>query len=1107
MKQQIINILKQHPEGLKANDIARMLGTSKSEVNSVLYNSEFKSTLRLDKATYIWHYSSTPKQDEFETTAIYTQDADPKLRNLCLYYLECILREGHNQISVWQNSDYNSYEYIEADNFYEANTNSDVISFLRNISKDFVAHIGYPTMRISIPGKDGKRHGRLLPIFINRITYENGQFDIDPCLSINIAAINRYSGNNPTKISQETLSEYLSLETELGLNNPENEIDIEDLVDHLTHIREWEWTEVMDLSKIDTSNPINEITTDGIYNRCIITKTKKTNRFTEGLESELTALSNMSESSYKGTALYDWIHGFDEKQEPPTDNKTILEVLPLNLEQNSAVQHALSAPLTTISGPPGTGKSQVVSDLIINLAFNKKNALFSSRNNKAVDVVDIRVNSLGSKPIMLRMRNKNNYEDLLPFLNKLIESKPISTTEQKDFERLTLKYNTISQKINQLKKEQEHYVSIRNEVDYLSRDIEDFRHNWEHVFDILNDDFITNFNQKLLFLEKAIDFSDKRKQGFVIRILWPFVKSKRAKLVNLAKENLLSHLIQLKSDSNFDSLDLSNLICESNGIIDQIAPIVEYKNRLSTLNNSRGLEAIDKDLMKLTLDLQSNAEEMWNLWTKINFPQINPKLKEEILDLINSIILGSSNQFSEYDNTANNEPEESPDKKVYPNNVQAKIRRLLPICAVTSLSAKGRIPFKPKIYDLLIIDEASQCDIASILPLLYRAKRAAIIGDENQLKHISQISPKEDELILEKYNINKRFSYSATSLFKFASTINHRTIHLKDHHRSHESIINFSNKEFYDGELRVATKYDRLKSPRPNELGLRWIHTPGSCVRPASGSAFNKSEIEATIKELKRLVYECKYNGSIGFVTPFKKQAELLISELTEKHPDLFTKLTQRNSFLADTAHKFQGDEKDVMIFSLVISNDAKTQTLKFLKEQKNIFNVAITRARASLVVIGNLDYCLTLPPELGIDYIKNFAKYAKTKPPKPGTGPTPPIPTSEWEFILRDALNNAGIVTEQQHRVEKYFIDLALFLDDRKLAIEVDGERFHKDWDNELTYRDLLKNHRLFELGWDVRRFWVYQIRDNMPWCIEQIKKWIDNPQYERQPSNHHHM
>ncbi|RYZ71806.1 MAG: DUF559 domain-containing protein [Proteobacteria bacterium] len=62
-----------------------------------------------------------------------------------------------------------------------------------------------------------------------------------------------------------------------------------------------------------------------------------------------------------------------------------------------------------------------------------------------------------------------------------------------------------------------------------------------------------------------------------------------------------------------------------------------------------------------------------------------------------------------------------------------------------------------------------------------------------------------------------------------------------------------------------------------------------------------------------------------------------------------------------------------------------------------------------------------------------------------------------------------------------------------RKLNIEIDGEKYHRNWDGELLKRDQLRNKRLIEIGWEVRRFWVYEIRDNLGHCLDQIKSWMD--------------
>jgi hypothetical protein len=52
-------------------------------------------------------------------------------------------------------------------------------------------------------------------------------------------------------------------------------------------------------------------------------------------------------------------------------------------------------------------------------------------------------------------------------------------------------------------------------------------------------------------------------------------------------------------------------------------------------------------------------------------------------------------------------------------------------------------------------------------------------------------------------------------------------------------------------------------------------------------------------------------------------------------------------------------------------------------------------------------------------------------------------------------------------------------------------GERYHRAWDGELCRRDQLRNMRLIELGWDVMRFWVYEVRDDLPRVVERVKRW----------------
>ena len=115
---------------------------------------------------------------------------------------------------------------------------------------------------------------------------------------------------------------------------------------------------------------------------------------------------------------------------------------------------------------------------------------------------------------------------------------------------------------------------------------------------------------------------------------------------------------------------------------------------------------------------------------------------------------------------------------------------------------------------------------------------------------------------------------------------------------------------------------------------------------------------------------------------------------------------------------------------------------------------------------------------------------------PGPSSGPDyPPVAqpelVSDWERLFYRKLWGAGLRPIPQYAEEKFLLDFALIRDGKKLNIEVDGERYHRDWNGELLRRDQLRNMRLIELGWDVMRFWVYQLRDELPACVERVEAW----------------
>lgn len=420
------------------------------------------------------------------------------------------------------------------------------------------------------------------------------------------------------------------------------------------------------------------------------------------------------------------------------------------------------------------------------------------------------------------------------------------------------------------------------------------------------------------------------------------------------------------------------------------------------------------------------------------------------------------------------------------------------------MSAKGRVPFESGLFDLVVIDEASQCDIASVLPLLFRAKRAVIIGDPQQLRHISRLSSDKDQALMVRHGVlddpGAGWSYRAVSLFDLAQSRvpAESVVTLRDHHRSHEAIIRFSNQQFYGGKLRVATDYTRLQ--RHGQPALRWIDVKGKVVRPVDGGALNESEAAAVVDELRRLAVDQRYPGSIGVVTPFRAQARR-IRELVSRDDVLATVLAARE-FLSDTAHKFQGDERDLIIFSPVVSAGVPDGALGFLRRGGHLFNVAITRGRASVVTVGDKSACA----QCDVTYLEDFVAYCddweasvEAEERSPTISPSYPLVgrpelVSDWERVFYDRLVRAGVASVPQYDIDQYILDFAIFSDDgRRLDVEIDGERYHRNWIGEHVRRDQLRDMRLMEMGWDVRRFWVYQIRDEPERCIDAVQEWLE--------------
>ncbi len=973
------------------------------------------------------------------------------LKNLCKYYISCIALESNTTLRMSM-KDEKSFIGLHRLNDSVLKTPA-IGAFLRGShekEKDLL--IGYPVL---------KTKHFISPLFIIHVTYNDGMhgkregFSIDEELLINKDIIDKYSTNDKT----ENIYELRELEAELGFTDGRASFeDLREKVNLLRTIRpDWEWLDELDLDHL-RKEPIAISDADGILNRAVLFA-KDPTPYTVGLSNELANLESWGDLDIRHSILWKFIH--KQLNNNPPFEKEILEVLPLNDEQERAVRSALSADVSLIAGPPGTGKTQVVANLIINAAIAGQNVLFTSKNNNAVDVVVKRVNALNKDlPIVLRYEKsaKQSISDYSQLWFKAKAHKEPSYVDSLNA------YRQVYFSYDKKRAHKQMIVDSRNRLDELEKTVCALRDKYHKFIGVLTVDEIDDVKSAYNTLKGNMA---SLKEG-PLKLLDKIFRNKWEKATTEESENAIQSINSFLAkyhqgqsvNLQMSERDWMNFDTEFKTLIYDLSLIADYNHRLESMCNSASLEQIDAAMMNEHVELQAKAIIAWKAWLNQHISTYNTKNRGELHDYISML---EHDHFDAY----------SP-----------ALKKLLPVNAITSLSARRRLPFKEATYDLLIIDEASQCDIASMIPLMMRAKRLAVIGDKQQLNHICILSKQTDLSLILNNKIEPRWSYRGSSIYDLAESMteSENIIQLRDHHRSFLDIIQFSNQEFYDNTLRIATDYSRLQSPNNGKpiLGMQWMNVKGKTIRPENGGAYNLQEAEGVIRILRRLALELEFEGSIGVTTPFHLQAEM-ISKALEHDSELRNHLELHNKILIDTVHKFQGDERDVIVFSPVVSDGTMSQSLMFLKSTGNLFNVAITRARALLVTVGDKKYC----KKCGVSYLEHFAEYT--------CGEDTPVESSEWEHILQKALSDAGIPVSAQYHVDKYYLDLVLFYKGKKLDIEVDGAMYHQTWTGELCYKDQLRNQALMREGWDVIRFWVQQVRDQLPWCVEQVKKWME--------------
>lgn len=284
-----------------------------------------------------------------------------------------------------------------------------------------------------------------------------------------------------------------------------------------------------------------------------------------------------------------------------------------------------------------------------------------------------------------------------------------------------------------------------------------------------------------------------------------------------------------------------------------------------------------------------------------------------------------------------------------------KLLKIFPIIATTCVSAH-RLGKSEPLFDMVIMDEASQCNTAVSLVPIIRGNSLMLVGDPQQLNPVILLDDMTNQKLRKKYGISDEYDYKKNSIYKtyLACDSVSDEVLLHYHYRCHKKIIEFNNKKYYNSKLHIRSDSDE-------EQPLLYVDVKNS-------QSDSKNTAPAEVDEIVKYV-ELNKDKTIGIITPFVNQKNLIEEELDRK---------KLNNISCGTVHAFQGDEKDVILFSTVITNRTHAGTYEWLKNNKELINVATSRAKDKLIILSSTENVERLHQKDGEDDLYELIRYVK---------------------------------------------------------------------------------------------------------------------------------
>ncbi|WP_412031407.1 DEAD/DEAH box helicase [Metamycoplasma buccale] len=739
--------------------------------------------------------------------------------------------------------------------------------------------------------------------------------------------------------------------------------------------------------------------------------------------------------------------------EKALEKNNIARVTPSDFSQEKAIIGTLNNSAIII-GPPGTGKSQTIANILINIAKENKKALFISQKKVALDVVLKRLGKYQNMMFQFSESAKVNrsekeyfYKPIIEYfkeINTVYRSNDLNAYNSSFFSKNEFSYLNAKSEIGEIfTKDLEAYHNLKSKGN-LSTSLKNLTKFYKlyNQFDSKNQ-FLTIFDnlgkiskRKIAIKLGEIDKNDSIFKPFSLKFNKVYSLAKKIKRFynsNLAQYNIsditqLSNLIRLKSFVEFDKkekdytkfLDFKKLDNTTPDLLDAI-----YENSAFYAK-----QRLDEYRQRGEYQRQKLNQFFGRLERKITPPYIITSLFEDIIKQVYNIYVGTPEILGNFVNFENDK------------------------------------------FDYVIFDEASQIYIEKAIPFISIAEKVIIAGDNQQMQPSNWFNTRdesEDEFSEEEI----------TSLLDWA-THNHLPKYLLEmNYRSNSSeLVLFSSKEFYDSGLKGLDSYTKK-----DKASVEVIDVDGEWID-------NKNEIECD-KLIKICEKNLKKYNSIILLAFNRKQQDYIREQIALMSPKIFEVLEDK--VILRNIENIQGDEAELVIAS--VGYTAKTalhSTYIGSKKGRNALNVAITRAKDKMIVIKSISTNDIDPKNENLLTFKRWLNYIQLKNEKQKSYISDATPNigkldkSQFIFEITNWLKEQSFADDIQIQLDycvgSYNIDMAI-LDNKEnfiVGISIDDSSDGMNLDNFIQKR--IKTDFMSVKGYPIYRISNFRFNENKP-------------------------